>query len=260
MASQQRKAGVPTMAAVAAGHQSMSGGTLYLSYGMASVKGRRPALTDAVVAMPSFSPLSPEMPLDYFAVVDGRFGEAVAGHLREQLGFAIANQIAGELLCEAPRFLAGSADVVGWWRTTIRAAFQDVEEEAVGGGAVVGDDAATAGATALVALVHESYVVVGNNGGSSAVVSRAGGEVVQLMSEQRANRTDETQGAEHSGAAAGSSPSNPGVVTEPEVAAVERTPRDEFLLLASDGLWEAVTPPAACAFVRRRLLTRITMP
>ncbi|KAL6850127.1 hypothetical protein ACP4OV_020754 [Aristida adscensionis] len=251
-----REVEIPMVAAASAAPMT------YLSYGMSSVKGRRPALTDAVVALPSFTSLSPEMRLDYFAVVDGRYGEAAGRHLRERLALAVAEQIDDELLCEAPRFVAGSDDgVVGWWRTTLRAAFRVADEEAVSRG-VVGDGVA-AGATALVALFLEKYVVLANSGASRAVVSR-GGEVVQLTPEHRANDRpdDETQGAGSSGAAAGSSPSNPGVVTEPEVVAVERTPRDEFLILASDGLWDAVTPAAACAFVRVNLLrrTRMTMP
>jgi serine/threonine protein phosphatase PrpC len=39
----------------------------------------------------------------------------------------------------------------------------------------------------------------------------------------------------------------------PEVITVERDPEDEYLILASDGLWESMTPASACAFVRLRL-------
>ena len=46
------------------------------------------------------------------------------------------------------------------------------------------------------------------------------------------------------------------------MVAVERGAQDDFLILASDGLWDAVTPASACGFVRRRLVTtsRIAMP
>ena len=39
------------------------------------------------------------------------------------------------------------------------------------------------------------------------------------------------------------------------MVAVERGARDDFLVLASDGLWDAVTPASACGLVRRRLVT-----
>ncbi|RLN23967.1 putative protein phosphatase 2C 8 [Panicum miliaceum] len=44
-------------------------------------------------------------------------------------------------------------------------------------------------------------------------------------------------------------------VSKPElyVVAVQRKDRDEFLILASGGLWGAVSTESACAFVRRRL-------
>jgi protein phosphatase 2C len=42
----------------------------------------------------------------------------------------------------------------------------------------------------------------------------------------------------------------PYVSAEPEVTAVERTEKDEFLVLASDGLWDVVSNEVACNVVR----------
>jgi protein phosphatase 2C len=50
----------------------------YLSYGIAALKGRCPALTDRVTAVPSFTRMSPPMGLDYFGVFDGFFGAGSA--------------------------------------------------------------------------------------------------------------------------------------------------------------------------------------
>lgn len=41
----------------------------------------------------------------------------------------------------------------------------------------------------------------------------------------------------------------PYVTSEPEVTVTDRTEEDEFLILASDGLWDVVTNEAACAMV-----------
>jgi len=153
---------------------------LYLSYGMASLRGRRPALTDAVAAARSFTALSPPLGLDYFAVIDGgHLGAAAAVRLRARLAAAIAERIDGELRGEVPLFGgASSRDVAGWWRTVIREAFRAVSGEvaASGGG----------GATALVALVLEKYIVVANCGvgASKAVLSRCG-EHVELTTDRR---------------------------------------------------------------------------
>ena len=62
---------------------------------------------------------------------------------------------------------------------------------------------------------------------------------------------------------AGSSSVSKPPLPELDVVAVERKDRDEFLILASDGLWGAVSTESACAMVRRRLgekTTRITLP
>lgn len=44
------------------------------------------------------------------------------------------------------------------------------------------------------------------------------------------------------------------VSPEPEVYELERTPEDEFLILACDGVWDAIGNEELCAFVRSRLL------
>ncbi|KAF8661494.1 hypothetical protein HU200_056910 [Digitaria exilis] len=51
------------------------------------------------------------------------------------------------------------------------------------------------------------------------------------------------------------------VIPELDVMVVERQAHDEFLILGSGGLWGAVAPTQACAFVRQRLgvTSRITM-
>lgn len=43
------------------------------------------------------------------------------------------------------------------------------------------------------------------------------------------------------------------VSPEPEVCAVERSPLDEFLVLACDGVWDTVSNEDLCAFVHNRL-------
>nr|XP_034598243.1 probable protein phosphatase 2C 6 [Setaria viridis] len=261
---------------------------LYVSYGMVADKGMRPALTSAVVAAPSFTVLSPPMGLDYFAVFDGgHLGAAAAvERLRVRLAAAISEQIDGELSSEAPRFGAAAPAhdvVVGWWKTVIQEAFRAVYEEVANDG----EDAAVFGATAFViTLVLEKYTVIASSGDSKAVLCRDGEhvELTPAPDERRVNSAqDEKQSLENAASQvfaptsklgnfvqitlpSGSSAYNepPGVVIpELDVVAVERKAQDdEFLILANHGLWGAVPPASACAFVRRRLgkTSRITMP
>lgn len=48
----------------------------------------------------------------------------------------------------------------------------------------------------------------------------------------------------------------PYVISKPEVVVTERTDLDEFLILASDGLWDVVSNEMACDVVRRCLAGR----
>jgi serine/threonine protein phosphatase PrpC len=43
------------------------------------------------------------------------------------------------------------------------------------------------------------------------------------------------------------------VSPEPEVYELERSPQDEFLIVACDGVWDAICNEDLCAFVRSRL-------
>nr|CAB3475741.1 unnamed protein product [Digitaria exilis] len=157
---------------------------LYLSYGTAALKGARPALTDAVAAVASFTALSPPMGLDYFAVFDARhLGAAVAEQLPAKLAGAIAEQVDDELTTENPRFVAAPHDMDGWWRTVVQKAFRAVLEDVAGNGNGAGEDALVA-ETAVVALVLEKYIVVASSGACKAVLCR-GGEHVELAPERR---------------------------------------------------------------------------
>lgn len=49
----------------------------------------------------------------------------------------------------------------------------------------------------------------------------------------------------------------PFVISTPEVMVTKRSDLDEFLILASDGLWDVVSNEAACQVVRRCLSGRI---
>ena len=43
------------------------------------------------------------------------------------------------------------------------------------------------------------------------------------------------------------------ITAVPEIRELDLTPNEEFLILASDGLWEVVSPQQAVTFCRRRL-------
>eukprot|EP00803_Ostreobium_quekettii_P011611 evm.model.scf_28.10 EVM.evm.TU.scf_28.10 scf_28:168329-170549(+) len=81
------------------------------------------------------------------------------------------------------------------------------------------------GSTAVVALVSGSHLCVANCGDSRAVLSR-GGAAYRLSRDHKPDLEDE------------------------EVMLIEASPEDDFLILASDGLWDVLTDSEAVSLIR----------
>ncbi|KAL0804302.1 hypothetical protein Bca101_096792 [Brassica carinata] len=83
------------------------------------------------------------------------------------------------------------------------------------------------GSTAVVSVITPEKIIVANCGDSRAVLC--------VLATSRA---------------IGDNYLKPYVSSEPEVTVTERSEEDEFMILASDGLWDVVTNDAACATVQ----------
>ncbi|PNH04050.1 putative protein phosphatase 2C 8 [Tetrabaena socialis] len=132
--------------------------------------------------------------------------------------------------------------------------------------------AAMVGSTALVALVGTRKVWLANCGDSRAVLCR-GGKAIQLTDDHKPEREDEAERVEKAGGqvlfwnghrvmgvlamsrAIGDHGLRPYIIPEPEVSVVCRTDEDDFLLLASDGLWDVMSNQEAtnlcCRCIKR---------
>ena len=129
------------------------------------------------------------------------------------------------------------------------------------------------GSTACVAVVGDDVLVVGNVGDSRAVLSRRSGAgapgALPLSHDHKCRRPDELARIQRAGGvvfdwngsrvmgilamsrAIGDRFLRPFVVPEPELVVLERERgRDEFIVVASDGLWDVMGNAAACAIVR----------
>ncbi|VAH74673.1 unnamed protein product [Triticum turgidum subsp. durum] len=231
---------------------------LYLSYSIATRNDRLPFLKDAIAAVKSFTVLSPPLGLDFFGVFDGILGAKFVEHMEERLHVAIAKEIERDLRADSPR---ARGDIVGWWRVIIEEAFRVVDNEVVAGGRGGIDAPARVASGALAVLVLEDYFVLANRGASRAVIYR-GSEAVPLTPEHTpmpqnaggdvVGSTSRVEDVMPPHAFFGSSKIM-ATAPEPEVVAVKRKPRDKFLILATRGLWDFVTPGDACAFVEKRL-------
>ncbi|KAK8358114.1 hypothetical protein V6Z12_A05G459100 [Gossypium hirsutum] len=202
------------------------------SHGLLSVIGRRCEMEDAVKVELGFIAKGGEK-FDFYGVYDGHGGSRVAEECKERLHKLLVEEIVEE----------GSGSGIDWGRTMERC-FEKMDEE-VNKGRMADE---MVGSTALVAVVGKGNVVVANCGDSRAVLSR-GGVAMPLSFDHKPDRPDELERVE----AAGDQYLKPFVICKPEVTVREVTNGDEFLILASDGLWDVVSNEVACRVVRRCL-------
>ncbi|KAF5836338.1 phosphatase 2C-like domain-containing protein [Dunaliella salina] len=128
--------------------------------------------------------------------------------------------------------------------------------------------ASMVGSTAVVALVGSRKAWVANCGDSRAVLCR-GSRAIQLTDDHKPEREDEAERVEKAGGqvlywnghrvmgvlamsrAIGDHGLRPYVIPEPEVTVFTRAEDDDFLLLASDGLWDVMSNQEAISLAMR---------
>ncbi|KAF8716152.1 hypothetical protein HU200_026428 [Digitaria exilis] len=254
-----------------------------LSHGAVSVIGRRREMEDAFsVALSFLASAGAGNPKgggggedgeeDFFAVFDGHGGARVAEACRERLHVVLAEEVG----------LRRGVGSDKRWKDALVASFARVDGEVTGGlvapPKMAGDadpnlPYRTVGSTAVVAVVGQLRIFVANCGDSRAVLCR-GGVAVPLSTDHKPDRPDELQRVEAAGGrvinwngyrvlgvlatsrSIGDYYLKPYVSAEPEVTVVDRTDQDEFLILASDGLWDVVSNEVACKIARNCLSGR----
>ncbi|XP_057861249.2 probable protein phosphatase 2C 24 [Cryptomeria japonica] len=246
------------------------------SYGTMSVMGRRDEMEDAVAAVPWFC-MGPTSGLHFFGVYDGHGGGQASAFCRERLHDFLAAELRG--LPEEGRRDYGERE----WVEVMKNCFVKMDIQLGGmcsSGKCKGDIyggccrnlvvPVIVGSTAVVAVVSESQIVVGNCGDSRAVLCR-GGKAVPFSIDHKPEREDEMDRIEAAGGriifwdgyrvggllsmsrALGDRYLKQYVISEPEVRFTERREDDEFLILASDGLWDVLSNESACEVVSKCL-------
>ncbi|KAD2021892.1 hypothetical protein E3N88_42002 [Mikania micrantha] len=224
-----------------------------------SVIGRRREMEDAVRVEVGFvNDNSREF--DFYGVYDGHGGSRVSFECCERLHRLLAEKMKMEMKMEN-----GS---MNWERLMIES-FTKMDEEVNEGGL-----AESVGSTAVVAVVSDDEIAVANCGDSRAVLSRDGA-TMPLSSDHKPDRHDELERIERSGGAVidwngqrvmgvlatsrsiGDRQFYPYIIAKPEVTVNKREDEDEFIILASDGLWDVISNDLACHVVRKCLDGRI---
>ncbi|KAK4734678.1 hypothetical protein R3W88_008939 [Solanum pinnatisectum] len=227
------------------------------SHGSISLIGRRREMEDAVAIYPGFFCEGGSRKYDYFGVYDGHGGSRVAHACRHFLHRLVIQQVS-----EGEDYDGKSIN----WGKVMMESFRKMDEKVNKEGA----EMATIGSTAVVAVVGEEEFVVANCGDSRAVLSRAG-VAVPLSIDHKPDRPDELDRIENSGGkvinwngqrvlgvlatsrSIGDMYLKPYVIPDPEVVVSKRSDEDEFLILASDGLWDVIPNDVACDVTRRCL-------
>ncbi|XP_051196447.2 probable protein phosphatase 2C 37 [Lolium perenne] len=245
--------------------------------------GRLRKMEDTVSLHPSFCVWAGGEPMHFFGVFDGHGGPHVAALCKEQMHAILAE----ELAIAAEDYLAhrdeeGAEERA--WRTALSRSFARVDALAPAAcacgrvatateGACAcplssGERCIIVGSTAVVALLVRDRLIVANCGDSRAVLSR-GLDAVPLSVDQKPDRPDEMARIEAAGGrvlfidgprvrgvlamsrALGHELLKPEVICEPEITITIRSDDDHCLILASDGLWDAISNRKACDIARR---------
>ncbi|XP_051116426.1 protein phosphatase 2C 37-like [Andrographis paniculata] len=239
-------------------------------FGMTSVCGRRRDMEDAVAIHPAFCRHNPNFRsgLHFFGVYDGHGCSHVAKRCRDRMHEIVRGEFQNgdsssweQIMVES--FSKMDKEVVecsGGPTTACRCELQTPQCDAVG-------------STAVVAVVTPDKIVVSNCGDSRAVLCR-NGVAIPLSVDHKPDRPDELDRIQDAGGrvifwdgprvlgvlamsrAIGDNYLKPYVISEPEVTVTERSPDDECLILASDGLWDVVSNETACGVARMCLQSR----
>nr|ABK21709.1 unknown [Picea sitchensis] len=218
-----------------------------LHYAVSSKKGRREFMEDTHQAMVNVLGDSKQA---FFGVFDGHSGRTAAAFAAENIGQNIVDA------------MLGMEDETG-----------DILEQAVRAGYLTTDAEflkleVGSGTCCVTALIINGNLVVSNAGDCRAVISRDGVSEA-LTCDHRAGREDERQRIEnlsgivdlHHGVwrvqgslavsrAIGDLHMKEWITAEPDTRKIEITSDCEFLILASDGLWDKVTNQEAVDIAR----------
>ncbi|KAJ3676874.1 hypothetical protein LUZ60_002598 [Juncus effusus] len=228
---------------------NVSGGGLSengkFSYGYASSPGKRGSMEDFLETRIH---LIDNQLVGLFGVFDGHGGARVAEYVKEHL---ISN------LISHPNFITDT-------KKAIMDAYKQTDSEFLASDNSQNRDA---GSTASTAVLVGNRLVVANVGDSRAVICR-GGEAIAVSRDHKPDQTDERQRIEEAGGfvmwagtwrvggvlavsrAFGDKLLKQYVVVDPEIREEEINNSLEFLILASDGLWDVVSNEEAVQMVR----------
>lgn len=239
-----------------------------LRFGLSSMQGWRVEMEDAHCAMIGLPGQLKDW--SFFAVFDGHAGARVSAYCAERLLEAI---ISNDDFCSSNDSSEKAHDGI---ETGIKTGFLRLDEQLRSMPEVVsGED--KSGSTAVCAMVSPTHVFFANCGDSRAAYARAGHVVLSTLDHKPGNPGEKKRIQDAGGSVMiqrvngslavsralgdfeyknvpGKGPCEQLVSPEPEVYVEARDhAKDEFLVLACDGIWDVMTNEELCDFVRDRM-------
>lgn len=215
--------------------------------GVSSIQGKREYMEDRYQAI---SNLSQFPNTSFYGVFDGHGGERAAQFTTQMLPRCIFKR----------NF---QHDPIA----ALKQAYREVDDDWL---SVARANNMDDGTTAITALIHNNVIYVANAGDSRCIMF-SNGRVIPMSSDHKPNRPDEKKRIEDLGGfiqkpdvwrvngmlalsrAIGDKHLKKWVTCEPEVFSHIRTPGDQYLILASDGLWDVVSNEEAAQIVNMNL-------
>ncbi|KAI4882419.1 hypothetical protein NFI96_021739 [Prochilodus magdalenae] len=231
------------------------------SYAMASMQGWRTQMEDTHTCMPEMS--DGFLDWSYFAVFDGHAGNTVAQYCSTHLLDHILNT--GAITAE---------EDVEQVKRGVRDAFLGIDRHMHNLSQSEGWD--RSGSTAASVIISPRNIYFINCGDSRTFLCRDG-QVVFYTEDHKPCNPREKERIQNAGGSVTLQRVNGSLAVsralgdfafkevewrtqteqlvspEPEVYELERSPQDEFLVVACDGVWDAISNEELCGFVRNRL-------
>jgi len=244
-----------------------------LRYGLSSMQGWRIEMEDAhsaVIGIPD-----QKDSVSWFAVFDGHAGSRVSAHCSHHLLDAI--RASDDFTCSLQQeHTLGMEEVMAGVKKGILKGFLDLDEKLRKIPEVAsGED--KSGTTAVGALITDKYLIIANCGDSRGVCS-VGGKPVLATQDHKPSNDIEKERIQNAGGSVmiqrvngslavsralgdfeyknvdGKAPTEQLVSPEPEFYIKERfSEKDEFLVLACDGVWDVMTNEDICDFITARM-------
>ncbi|KAK2653700.1 hypothetical protein Ddye_013556 [Dipteronia dyeriana] len=240
--------------------------------GCISVAGRAREMEDTVSVRTNLCRpnITQQQPVHFLAVYDGHGGPHAAELCKDRMHVFLEEELMRVSDTESKKRKQNAAvELEDMWRTAMVRSFLRMDEVALSTCVCgrVGDDCdcrslqvALTGTTAVVAVLTDQHIIVADCGDSRAVLCRGGRAVLVSLIKWLPDRPDELRRIEAAGGRVifqdrprvegilamsrviGDGYFKPAVLTAvPEISFMERDPEDECLILATDGLWDAMS-------------------